>query len=245
IGYWVGVDYWGKGICEEAVGMALSYCFEVLKFNKVTAHHFANNPTSGFVLIKNGMKKEGLHREHILKDGEYIDIIDYAILKSDYQNREVKFNDHAANVEQIDHIELFVPDREKAAEWYSNIFGLKIVKDFESWAANKKGPLMIETSIGQTKFALFQHENDGTLNPDYKLAAFRMNGPEFIKFLNQLNEIGLSDQNGNSITKNSVKDHEKAFSIYFVDPWGHPLEVTTYDYEYVKMKLKNEPERSG
>jgi hypothetical protein len=24
-----------------------------------------------------------------------------------------------------------------------------------------------------------------------------------------------------------------AFSIYFSDPWGHRLEVTTYDYDFV------------
>jgi hypothetical protein len=28
-------------------------------------------------------------------------------------------------------------------------------------------------------------------------------------------------------------DHQKAFSIYFSDPYGHPLEITTYDYDEV------------
>ena len=28
-------------------------------------------------------------------------------------------------------------------------------------------------------------------------------------------------------------DHEKAWSVYFSDPWGNALEVTTYDYALV------------
>jgi hypothetical protein len=33
------------------------------------------------------------------------------------------------------------------------------------------------------------------------------------------------------ITADSVVDHQQAYSIYFDDPWGHLLEVTTYDYD--------------
>ena len=29
-------------------------------------------------------------------------------------------------------------------------------------------------------------------------------------------------------------DHEKAYSIYFSDPFGHRLELTTYAYEETK-----------
>jgi catechol 2,3-dioxygenase-like lactoylglutathione lyase family enzyme len=41
-------------------------------------------------------------------------------------------------VQQIDHVEMFVPDREEAAEWYQQILGLAIVEQFRTWAANPR-----------------------------------------------------------------------------------------------------------
>jgi hypothetical protein len=32
-------------------------------------------------------------------------------------------------------------------------------------------------------------------------------------------------------------DHGKAFSIYFNDPYGHRLEVTTYEHEATRAAL--------
>ena len=38
------------------------------------------------------------------------------------------------SIEDIDHIEMFVSDREKAAKWYEGIFGLKPIKKLEMWS---------------------------------------------------------------------------------------------------------------
>ncbi len=35
----------------------------------------------------------------------------------------------------------------------------------------------------------------------------------------------------------SVCDHGKAISVYFYDPWGNALEVTTYEPEVVRESL--------
>jgi catechol 2,3-dioxygenase-like lactoylglutathione lyase family enzyme len=43
---------------------------------------------------------------------------------------------------QIDHVELFVPDRHEAARWYERVLGLQIVPEYEPWATGG-GPLMI------------------------------------------------------------------------------------------------------
>jgi hypothetical protein len=34
-----------------------------------------------------------------------------------------------------------------------------------------------------------------------------------------------------------VVDHETAYSIYFSDPYGHHLEITTYDHEAARAEL--------
>jgi len=54
-----------------------------LKLHRIFAHHFLNNPASGRVLKKIGMKYEGRMREHVKKWGEFIDIDCYAILRSE------------------------------------------------------------------------------------------------------------------------------------------------------------------
>ena len=34
-------------------------------------------------------------------------------------------------VDQVDHIELFVPNRYEAAKWYEKVLGLEVVKSYE------------------------------------------------------------------------------------------------------------------
>ena len=57
---------------------------------------------------------------------------------------------------QIDHVELFVPDRREAADWYQRILGLEVVPEYQEWAAVPGGPLMISSDDGNTKLALFE-----------------------------------------------------------------------------------------
>lgn len=85
LGYWIGVPFWGKGYCTEAVREVLKYGFESLDLQRIFASHFVNNPASGRILQKVGMKHEGTLRRHILKWGEYLDLELYALLAGDYR----------------------------------------------------------------------------------------------------------------------------------------------------------------
>ena len=69
---------------------------------------------------------------------------------------------------QIDHVELFVPDRYEAAKWYERVLGLQIVPECEPWAVGG-GPLMISSDGGSTKLALFE----GQPAASSQTAAFR------------------------------------------------------------------------
>lgn len=62
----------------------------------------------------------------------------------------------------VDHVELFVPDRHEAAEWYEKALGLKVVRDLEEWAT-EGGPLMISGDGGNTMLALFEGEARGSV----------------------------------------------------------------------------------
>lgn len=84
-GFWIGVPFWNKGYASEALSVILKFGFEELKLNKIFAHHMITNPASGNVMMKNGLKEEGYLREDIVKNGEYIDVKIYSILRSEYE----------------------------------------------------------------------------------------------------------------------------------------------------------------
>ena len=85
LGYWIGVPFWGKGFCTEAAQAVVRYGFNDLKLNRIHSGHFSNNPASGSVLRKLGMKPEGILRRHIHKWDEYLDIEVYGLLASEYK----------------------------------------------------------------------------------------------------------------------------------------------------------------
>ena len=83
LGYWIGVPYWGNGYATEAARAVVQYGFDVLNLHRIQASHFPNNPASGALLRKIGMKHEGTLRQHILKWGQRLDLEVYAILGSE------------------------------------------------------------------------------------------------------------------------------------------------------------------
>lgn len=139
---------------------------------------------------------------------------------------------------QIDHVELFVPDRLEAARWYERILGLQVVSEYQEWAADQGGPLMISSDDGNTKLALFEGQPQASRpTAGFHRVAFRVNAHDFMDFLQRLTDRPLKDHRDRPVTSDSVVDHEKAYSIYFTDPYGHRLEVTTYEYEATRAAL--------
>lgn len=84
IGYAINQKYWGQGYATEALKAILSFAFNDLKLNKISAFHFTNNPASGKVMMKCGMQQEAVLKQHIKKEDQFIDCVLYAILKEEY-----------------------------------------------------------------------------------------------------------------------------------------------------------------
>lgn len=80
LGYWIDETYWNKGFASEAANAIIKFGFEDLKLKRIFATHFDFNPSSGKVLEKAGMKKEGVLKCHTMKNGVYQNHILYAIL---------------------------------------------------------------------------------------------------------------------------------------------------------------------
>ena len=81
--YWIAKQYWGNGYGTEAAGVVVKFGFEAMKLNRIHATHFSNNPASGRIMQKIGMKYEGCSRQHIVKWGELLDWECYGILRSE------------------------------------------------------------------------------------------------------------------------------------------------------------------
>jgi len=81
IGYWLGEDFWGKGIATETVKLLVKYGFEELELIRIFAGVFEHNLGSMRVLEKAGFEKEGILRKAVIKNGEILDEHRYAILK--------------------------------------------------------------------------------------------------------------------------------------------------------------------
>ena len=139
------------------------------------------------------------------------------------------------SIEAIDHIEIYVEDKEKTVKWYDEIFGFKVISELEFWSQNDGGPLFIGNLDNNIKVALFKgnKDNDGSISR----IAFRVSGKDFISFLDRLSTIPVFSL-GKKIEKHNVIDHEISYSIYFNDPDGNKLELTSYDYEFLHSQLQ-------
>jgi len=83
MGYWVGKEFWGNGYCTEAVRAIIRFGFSQPGLHKISASHFSNNPASGRVMQKAGMKYEAKLLSHMLHWGEYKDLVFYGIWKEE------------------------------------------------------------------------------------------------------------------------------------------------------------------
>ena len=59
MGFWIGVEWWGRGYVTEAAKKVIAYAFQELKLNRIYAHHMVRNPASGRVLEKVGNEAGG------------------------------------------------------------------------------------------------------------------------------------------------------------------------------------------
>ncbi len=78
LGYWLGEEFWGRGIMSEAVGIFKDFCFTNFPVRRIYAEPFANNPASARVLEKAGFVFEGCLKNNVIKDGKLLDSLLYA-----------------------------------------------------------------------------------------------------------------------------------------------------------------------
>ena len=106
IGYCIGRPWWHRGIVSEALAAVIEYLFIEVGMNRVAARHDPNNPHSGGVMRKCGMKYEGTHRACDRNNQGICDAAQYAILRSEWQKPRhfaegIVYTDDAELVQEV------------------------------------------------------------------------------------------------------------------------------------------------
>ncbi len=81
--YAIGKSWWGKEIAAEALRRGMDFFFEEVGVNRIEAGHDLNNPNSGRVMQKCGMRREGVLRQAGRNNRGLFDLVFYARLRSD------------------------------------------------------------------------------------------------------------------------------------------------------------------
>ena len=126
-------------------------------------------------------------------------------------------------LEGIDHVALSVPDVERSAAWYIDVLG------FEPLYPGMWDGVPVFVGKGTTGIALFPRQEradsaSSTQDQSNKLdmlhLAMRADRKNFLAAQEDLKKRGIAFE---------FADHEISHSIYFRNPDGHRLEITTYE----------------
>lgn len=86
IGYCIGEKWWRRGYTSEALAAVIKFFFEKVGVNRVYSEHDPQNPNSGKVMQKCGMKYEGTLRQADFNNTGICDTCVYGILAEEYRN---------------------------------------------------------------------------------------------------------------------------------------------------------------
>src|SRR5437016_3255601 len=133
------------------------------------------------------------------------------------------------DLEGIDHVAMSVRDVERSAQWYIDVLG------FERRHEGMWNGVPVFIGKGTTSLALFPVRDSRASSAEATAAkstsgdgggvrmlhlALRANWKNFLAAQEELKQRGIRFE---------FQDHEISHSIYFSDPDGHKLEITTYD----------------
>lgn len=88
IGYDLLRKRWGQGIMPETLRVILEFGFRHMNLNRIEADTSLHNLASVRVLEKLGFRQEGRQREQYFEDGQFHDLLLFALLKRDYETQK-------------------------------------------------------------------------------------------------------------------------------------------------------------
>jgi len=117
-------------------------------------------------------------------------------------------------VEGLDHVAIAVGDQRSSEEWYREVLGL------EREHADAWGDTPVALMAEGSGVALFGSGPSGKATVGLRHIAFRVDRDNFEAAQEELRRRGIGFE---------FQDHGVSHSVYFQDPDGFQLELTTYD----------------
>jgi ribosomal-protein-alanine N-acetyltransferase len=87
LGYWLVPSVHGEGYGTTAVSLAIDYAFREYDTPAVGAEAFAFNDASRGLLESLGFSEEGRRRKYMFVDGAHRDMVQYGLLRSEWDGR--------------------------------------------------------------------------------------------------------------------------------------------------------------
>ena len=123
-------------------------------------------------------------------------------------------------LEGLDHVALAVRDVERSADWYVDVLGFErrysgMWNGIPVFVAREKTAIALFPAGSDQANSSLPRKRDGILH-----LAMRANRANFVAAQRELTNRGIAFH---------FQDHEISHSIYFRDPDGIELEITTYE----------------
>jgi catechol 2,3-dioxygenase-like lactoylglutathione lyase family enzyme len=125
------------------------------------------------------------------------------------------------NLERVDHVALSVSDVERSAQWYIDVLGFERQHD-DVWGGY---PIFVgKNDAAVALFPIRKKEASPSTPPAARVLhfAFLADRKNFVSAQHELKSRGIEFE---------FQDHEISHSIYFHDPDGHEIEITTYELD--------------
>ncbi len=81
IGYWLGRSHWRRGLLTQVLPPFCAYSFANFSIHRLYAGVFSGNLASPRLLAGAGFEVQGCQRQAIIKNGKYLDVHHYGLLR--------------------------------------------------------------------------------------------------------------------------------------------------------------------
>ncbi len=121
-------------------------------------------------------------------------------------------------IKALDHVGLIVQDMERAVKWYQEVLGME--RRYQEVWTGKRDPVVMATENVQVALFLPRSAGDIRSHGIDEHFALRVDRANFEQARQELEERGIGVQ---------MRDHKICSSLYFFDPDGNQLEITTFE----------------
>jgi [ribosomal protein S5]-alanine N-acetyltransferase len=78
-------DVWGAGFAHEAAVLIVAHGFSALNLERIGCGTFSGNAAMQKLAQRLGMKEEGRRRRAAFKDGRYVDVVEFGLLRGEFE----------------------------------------------------------------------------------------------------------------------------------------------------------------